>query len=151
MADPIWLETARSYLGTRERPKGAHNPTILDFFLRAGHGWVDADEVPWCAAFVGAVLGEAGLTGSGELTARSYLKWGHPMPDEMLGAIAVFRRGRASWQGHVGFVTGANATHLAILGGNQSNAVTIADYPRTKLLGLRWPEGVMRPATTLLS
>ena len=51
------------------------------------------DESPWCAAFVGAVLAECGLAGTGSLTARSYLKWGVP------GDIAVLWRGaRDGWE-----------------------------------------------------
>lgn len=139
MADPIWLQKAEQHLGTREWPGSKHNPAIVRFFARAGFAGVRDDETPWCAAFVNAVLAEAGLPRSGKLTARSFLSWGDPVSDARRGAVAVFRRGRSTWQGHVGFVLDADATHITLLGGNQSNAVTKARYPRAKLLGLRWP------------
>jgi uncharacterized protein (TIGR02594 family) len=79
------------------------------------------------------------LPTTGKLTARSFLKLGQTDRHAKRGAIAVFRRGRSAWQGHVGFVLEADATHIMLLGGNQSDAVTQARYPRSKLLGLRWP------------
>ena len=139
MSDLIWLERAQRHLGTSEWPGRKHNPSILGFFARAGFAGVRDDETPWCAAFVNAVLAEVRLPTTGKLTARSFLAWGKPIDTPRRGAIAVFRRGRSTWQGHVGFVLDADATHITLLGGNQSDAVTQARYPRSKLLGLRWP------------
>ena len=139
MADPIWLTEARRYLGTREVPGRRHSAIILRFFAEAGFPGIRTDETPWCAAFTNAVLARCKLLTTGKLTARSFLKWGDPITSPRRGAIAVFRRGQSGWQGHVGFVVGSTPTHLTILGGNQSNAVTTARYPRSKLLGLRWP------------
>ncbi len=139
MSDPVWLQQAQRHLGTREWPGRRHNPSVLRFFVRAGFSSVRDDETPWCAAFVNAVLADAHLPTTGKLTARSFLKWGTPIETTKRGAIAVFRRGRSTWQGHVGFVLDADATHITLLGGNQSNSVTKARYPRSKLLGLRWP------------
>jgi hypothetical protein len=52
--------------------------------------------------------------------------------------VAVFGRDGG---GHVGFVVGESAAHLHILGGNQSNSVSIAPIAKRRLLGLRWPRG----------
>lgn len=139
MSDPVWLQQAKRHLGTREWPGRRHNPSVVRFFARAGFSGIRDDETPWCAAFVNAVLADVQLPTTGKLTARSFLKWGTPIDTAKRGAIAVFRRGRSTWQGHVGFVLDADATHITLLGGNQSNAVTKARYPRAKLLGLRWP------------
>ena len=137
--DPAWLREAKRYLGTAEWPGRRHNPAIVAFFARAGFPGVRDDETPWCAAFVNAVLARSKLPTTGKLLARSFLSWGRPIDRPEPGAVAVFRRGRSTWQGHVGFVVDADATHIHVLGGNQSNAVTVARYPRSKLLGLRWP------------
>ena len=142
MADPIWLQEAQRHLGTREWPGKRHNPRVLGYFARAGFAGISDDETPWCAAFVNAVLADAGLPTSGKLTARSFLNWGTPLDTPRRGAVAVFRRGRSTWQGHVGFVLHADATHITLLGGNQSDAVSKARYPRAKLLALRWPAAV---------
>ena len=52
------------------------------------------------------------------------------------GAVLVFARGSG---GHVGFAVGQDDTHFYVLGGNQSDAVTVARIARSRLLGARWP------------
>jgi len=132
---------ARAHIGTTEWPGARHNPDILAMFEAAGQPMAD-DETPWCAAFAGAVLAQCGLSGTGSLTARSYLKWGvEVQPDDARpGDIVVLWRGsRNGWQGHVGFFDGfANGGRkIRILGGNQGNAVSIQSYDRARLLGIR--------------
>lgn len=133
-------QLAESNIGLKEIRGTRHNPEIVDFFAAVGHEWVKDDETAWCAAFVGAMLEEAGLKSTRKLNARSYLKWGEPVDikDVRVGDILVFWRGkRDSWQGHVGFYVGHDGKRLNVLGGNQSNEVTIAPYPFGRLLGVR--------------
>jgi hypothetical protein len=52
--------------------------------------------------------------------------------------VVVFWRGaREGWQGHVGFYVGRGAGQVLVLGGNQSNAVTVASFTESRLLGYR--------------
>ncbi len=136
-----WLNHAWQELGQREVKGAKDNARILSYYRDAGHPNIKHDEVPWCAAFLGAVLARAGLETSKSLMARSYLKWGQSTSEARLGAIAVFSRGSNPSLGHVGFVVGESSEHLWILGGNQKDAVTVAKYPKRRLLGLRWPFG----------
>lgn len=39
----------------------------------------------------------------------------------------------------MGFVIGFEPGRVFLLGGNQSDAVTVAQYPAGRLLGYRWP------------
>jgi len=134
-------QIANSYLGLKEWPGAKHNETIVNFYKKAGHPEIKDDETPWCAAFVGAVLAEAGLTGTGALAARSYLKWGEAVSDiseAEPGDVVVFWRGaKDGWQGHVGFFVRPDGDKIMVLGGNQGNAVSIAAYPKSRLLGIR--------------
>jgi hypothetical protein len=41
--------------------------------------------------------------------------------------------------GHAGFAIGRDDVHFYVLGGNQSNAVTIAQISKSRLLVARWP------------
>lgn len=134
---PKWYELAVKELGTKEAPGFANNPIVQQYYLDAGSGKQD-DSVPWCAAFVGAMLKRAGVSPSGYLAARSYLKWGQKTKPQ-LGAIVVFRRGNSPWQGHVAFFVQDNGSTVRVVGGNQSDAVTYADYPKSKVLDYRWP------------
>ena len=59
------------------------------------------------------------------------------------GAVLVFERGTG---GHVGFAIGQDDTHFYVLGGNQSDAATIARIAKSRLLSARWPATVpVRP------
>ncbi|MBU2533005.1 MAG: TIGR02594 family protein, partial [Alphaproteobacteria bacterium] len=102
MDQPSWMAEAWLWLGTRERPGRGDNPNVLMFFRDAGRADIQRDEVPWCAAFVGACLEREGLAGTGSLLARSYLDWGQAIDAPRLGAIVVLKRGHNPSAGHVG-------------------------------------------------
>lgn len=136
---PPWLALAWAEFGQTERNGEGANPRILSYYRDSGHAGIASDEVAWCAAFAGAILARAGHRPTGSLLARSYLNWGQPLIEPRYGAIAVFSRGADPGAGHVGFLLGQTNDKLVILGGNQSDAVTVELIPRTRLLGLRWP------------
>ena len=53
--------------------------------------------------------------------------------------------------GHVAFVVAENATHVFVLGGNQSHSVRISRYPKSNLVTYHLPEGVEEhPLPTVL-
>src|SRR5262245_35962084 len=151
MQQPAWLGPAWLELGQSERDGEAHNARILALYRDAGHAEVRADEVAWCAAFAGACLERAGIASTRSLMARSYLDWGRPVEDGQLGAVAVFSRGSDTSQGHVGFWLGETGDSIMLLGGNQSDAVSVMAVANSRLLGLRWPEegGVAAPTSVV--
>lgn len=145
-------QLALTHLGTKEKPGAASNPVVDQFYIDAA-GVKHDDSVPWCAAFVGAMLVRTGGKGTGKLTARSYLEWGEPVAreDAREGDIVIFRRGKSEWQGHVGFLVKDNGTTITVLGGNQSDAVTRHAYAASALLGIRRApkESIKAPAEFL--
>lgn len=132
-----WMAVAWALYGVQEAPGKATNATVRALYRDAGHPHVRDDAVPWCAAFVSAVLERAGVPSTRSLRARSYLSWGTAIDGPMLGAIAVLSRGSNPAYGHVGFVVGSTARHVFLLGGNQSDAVTVARFPMSRVLGYR--------------
>ena len=144
------FEIAQSYIGTTEGPGPEDNPVIMEMYASVGHDWVEHDSVAWCAAFVGHCLEKAGLRSTRRLNARSYLDWGIPLDlaDAQAGDIVVFSRGSKSWQGHVSFFVKTAGAMIEVLGGNQSDAVTIQRYAKSRLLGVR-RAGNVAPALTL--
>lgn len=140
---PAWLGEAWRELGQREVIGSGDNPRIVAMFRDAGVGAALPDETAWCAAFVGACLKRAGHTGTGSLQARSYMDFGDAIDPTTgaapLGSIVVLRRGAVPALGHVGFLVGDTATSLMLLGGNQSDGVSVAAFARGDLLGVRWP------------
>jgi uncharacterized protein (TIGR02594 family) len=140
-----WLDEAWRHLGLAETPGSQSAPRILALYRDAGHAGVKSDAIAWCAAFVGACLARAGVKPSGSLLARSYLDYGTTLEEPRPGAIAIFSRGTTAWQGHVGFVIGAVDDDVIVLGGNQGDAVSVAAYPKSRLLALRWPTDQTEP------
>lgn len=130
--------TAANYLGFTERTHRAE--------LRAFIG-VDPVRTEWCAAFVNSVLEESNIRSNKDhaypLTARAFLDWGQKVNKEDIkpGDVVVFPRGSEGWQGHVGFfiseVEVNGRKFYYILGGNQSNKVSIEMYPANRALGIR--------------
>jgi uncharacterized protein (TIGR02594 family) len=141
MDQPRWLELAWADLGVAEAPGAAYNPRVVRYYADAGHPEVTADEVAWCAAFVGACLERSRVAGTRSLMARSYLDWGTTLDDPRTGAIAVLSRGSDPSLGHVGFLIGLTASDVVLLAGNQGDAVSVQAFPRSRLVGMRWPAG----------
>lgn len=128
-ANPLY--TASQYLGMHERS----NKGLLSRVTK-----VNPSRTPWCAAFVNGILRQNGLRGTGSNSAASFknYKTATSMPSE--GDIVVIRR-RGGSGSHVGFfkgfVTKNGQRYVAVLGGNQSNKVTVAYYPVSKVHSYR--------------
>lgn len=123
-------------LGIKE-VRGGENPKIVQYSKDVGHSWVKEDEVAWCAAFVGSCLERAGIRSTRLLNARSYLNWNQPTSTPKTGDIAVFSRGSNPAEGHVAFFLRDEGDKVIVLGGNQSDSVSVQGYPRSSLLGFR--------------
>ena len=141
--DLPWMQIARSVLGLHE---SRDNAALRQWLRSDGATLGDPAILPWCGDFVETCIKLAlpderfpGPLGQNRYWARNWIYFGEPT-QATYGAIAVF--GRVGG-GHVGFVVGDDETgNFAILGGNQSNAVTITRIAKNRLLegGLRWPE-----------
>ncbi|MEM0908566.1 MAG: TIGR02594 family protein [Pseudomonadota bacterium] len=160
--EPHWMGVARGYLGLKEIVGARHNPQILSWWSDINAGFTD-DETPWCGAFVGGVLAEAGLEvlSRGGARARAWEAWGKGLSGPAVGCVVTFfRKGRSSGSGHVGFVAGKSSSgRLLVLGGNQNNSVNISSYalerdannngvPEWGVSSYRWPDGEPMPADT---
>ncbi|MBK3736046.1 TIGR02594 family protein [Azospirillum brasilense] len=137
----VWMDEAKRLMGTREVSGHGSNEIILQWADDLDLHYPD-DDIPWCGLFVahciGATLPSEALP-SNPLGARSWLKAGKACAPSW-GAILVFWRGSmAGWEGHVGFCAGMDEDAFHVLGGNQSNSVSIARIARDRLLDARWP------------
>ena len=139
-SEPMHLVIARAELGVAEIVGNQHNPRILEYHKTTTLG-ASSDEVSWCASFANWCLEKSYKTGTKSALARSFLGWGMIVKDEdvELGDIVVLKRGKEPWQGHVGFFISRDETFVYILGGNQSNKVSIAKYDLKDVLGYRRP------------
>ena len=134
-----WITEAKAALGRNE----ARDRTwLMDWLKRDGRSIGDPSKTPWCGDFVETCirigLPEEPLLGaldSNPYWARNWLLFGQEAKP-ITGAVLVFERGSG---GHVGFAIGQDDTNFFLLGGNQSDAVTIARVAKSRLLGARWP------------
>jgi uncharacterized protein (TIGR02594 family) len=137
-----WFQEARRVIGIKERVGPGNNPTILDWAKDAGIPY-KSDDIPWCGLFVAhcisSTIGDEPLPAN-PLGARQWLKFGAPCKP-VLGSILVFWRDKpTSFKGHVGFYAGEEKGGvLQVLGGNQSDSVSIARIRGDRLLQARWP------------
>lgn len=149
LTDPqlVWFKEGTRLIGTREKPGTGNNPAILDWATGAGIPY-KSDDIPWCGLFVGHCVTstlDREPTPANMLRARSWENFGirtQPTP----GAVMVFwRKSLASGLGHVGFYAGEDAGAYRILGGNQSDSVSLAWVAKDRMLTARWPATVPPP------
>lgn len=135
-----WMAEAMRRKGLHE----ARNKSELWAWLKSDGGSVgDPTKNPWCGDFVETSIA---LTLPNEpmptnpYLARNWLNFGASCLPRY-GAVMVFWRGnRNGYSGHVAFYVGEDASTYSILGGNQSDAVTITRIAKSRLLGARWPK-----------
>ena len=133
------FDIAAQQIGLNEHGQRA----ALSDYLQTGGQNLDPAVTAWCAAFVDASLQQSGGQGTGALNARSYMDWGQGVDEPQRGDVAVFSRGDPNgWQGHVGFFDSYNDDgSINVLGGNQSDSVSVQSYGADRLLGFRRGDG----------
>lgn len=138
-----WAETAYSLMGTQEQPGRGSNEAIIGWAEDLEITSYNDDDIPWCGLFVAHCIGSQlpeEVLPSNPLGARQWEMFGHKVSPK-LGSILVFWRGSVDgWKGHVGFYWAEDEEAYQVLGGNQSNAVTIARISKKRLLTARWPD-----------
>jgi uncharacterized protein (TIGR02594 family) len=140
-APMVWYEEAKRLFGLREGQGARDNPTIIDWADQLGIDY-DHDDIAWCGLFVahciGATLTDEPLPAN-PLGARNWARFGETAT-EALGAILVFwRESPNSGKGHVGFYHGQDDGAYHVLGGNQSDSVSITRVAKNRLLAIRRP------------
>ena len=93
----IWVDVARSYIGTREIKGPKHNQTIMGWIKRLGSKVlgiaVSDDETPWCGTFMAQVMVEAGfIPPKVAVRASSWDGFGVAVAKPYLGAVVRFQR-----------------------------------------------------------
>lgn len=139
-SERIYAEAAR-HLGVKEFPGKASNPQIKAWINQAAK-WLDDDDssTAWCGCFRGAV----GLaTGTGvpkeHFRAASWANWGEPVDVKApktwkQGDTIVMTRPGGN---HVCLLDRVSGDSVYCLGGNQSDAVTIGRFPRSRVTHVR--------------
>lgn len=145
---PKHMQIAFSLLGTKEIVGKQHSPIILGWAKDLGLGKVYTnDELAWCGLFFAHVMKQAGRQVDlstkdpyDYLRALKYVKMPNvePVPkgDEAFGDILIFQRPEG---GHIGFYAGETENTFSVLGGNQSNAVTLTNIHKNRMVACLRP------------
>ena len=157
---PRMIREALKEYGTAEVPGASDNPRILSWqrelqaagFGRGYGGIYTDDAIPWCGLFIAIVAHRANGERRPErdppklyLSALQWANWGTAVDKAKpcLGDVLVFER---SGGGHVGLYVGHDDTALHVLGGNQSDRVSIKRIARSRLHAVRRPHYRVAPA-----
>jgi uncharacterized protein (TIGR02594 family) len=141
------FDLAQRFIGVKEVPGTKSNPQVLAM-LQLDETWPEGDDVPWCSAFANYITWLLRLPRSKSLLARSWLRVGIPVSLDIAEPgfdVAILKRGtgkqpgpeNTTASGHVGFFAGREDKEILVLGGNQSDSVSISRYPAASLLGIR--------------
>lgn len=139
-----WMSEAIRVKGLHE----ARNRSQLVRWFDKSVSWFDPREVAWCGAFVATVMRKwkSGITiPENPLGARNWASFGKSCKPQ-LGAVMVFWRVYPkSWKGHVALYWGEDENAYHILGGNQSDAVTVTRISKDRFIDARWPHHTPQP------
>ena len=143
MSDPVWLEEATKYIGTKEFKGQATSPVIAGWLQMLKAWWTD-DETPWCGVFVAMCMTKAGIQPPKTwMRALSWAAWGWQIKEPALGCVVVFSR---EGGGHVALAVGKDtAGRILCLGGNQGDEVSIKPFSTDRVVAYRWPQCDLEP------
>ena len=126
-------------LGIIETPGKGNTRKIMDWANEVGLKRVyTADSIPWCGLWMAVIAKRAGKgLMEGPLWALNWAKFGKEAGQPKLGDILTFTRNGG---GHVGLYIAEDSTTYHVLGGNQSDAVTITRILKKRLYKARTPK-----------
>lgn len=159
---PLMVQAALDLYGVHEGVGSADNPTILawaDEVARAtasryadwAADFYNKDSIPWCGLLM-AVCAVRSAQGRAErlpehkyLAALEWTNWGVAVAksDAVVGDVMISARAGG---GHVALIVGEDTTHFHILGGNQSDRVSIVRKAKADVVAVRRPRYRVRPA-----
>lgn len=145
---PRVIQEALKLLGTKEVSGDGNNPTILEWAKEVGGweaGYYTKDSIPWCGLFAAVVAKRAGKEiPKNYLRALSWATFGEDVNKPALGDVLTFVRNGG---GHVGFYIAEDDECYHVLGGNQSDSVSITRIKKSRLYEARRPKYNVRPWT----
>lgn len=135
---------ALQFYGVKEVTGSKANPVIMGWIRQWLPGRRDDSDTAWCAIFVGSCARALGY----ETPDKPYaaIAWekagtnvGHLEAARQGDVIVVTRGARSDWRRHVGFLVRDEraAGRVWLLGGNQSNAVTVEAFDIDTITAIR--------------
>jgi uncharacterized protein (TIGR02594 family) len=151
MAAAPWVANAYRDLGVAEIGGAKDNPRIESMFATVGHPEVMHDETSWCAAAVGTWLTEAGYPippMDVNLMGGSYAAYGQRLTSFKPGCLCICyytKLREKDWRRHICIGIADLGDAIQVIGGNQSNKVSIIKWPKANVAAYRWPVRASAP------
>lgn len=141
---PKMILEALKLFGTHEIVGKGNSPVILAWAEEVDLAKTYSnDDIPWCGLFMAVVAKRAGKeVPSGSLWAMNWANFGERVLYPMLGDVLTFKRPTG---GHVGIYVGEDTEAYHVLGGNQSNAVTITRISKNRVYSKTRPKYSVLP------
>jgi uncharacterized protein (TIGR02594 family) len=156
MADvPGWLAEMRLITGLSEKPGTPDEPKIMAMASFIGDEFPDMasycaqyvhDSIPWCGLAEAYCMARVGIRPPFGKTDTDKFLWARAWADDpdytklpipKLGCVVVLTR---SGGGHVTTYESDAGSNIKCRGGNQSDAVTVASYPKSSVIAYVWPK-----------
>jgi uncharacterized protein (TIGR02594 family) len=141
---PRMVTEALKEYGTIETPGSRNNAKILAWAKEVGLKAIyTADSIPWCGLFMRVIAQRAGKPWGKEnsLWALNWAHFGTAIGQPCLGDVLVFTRTSG---GHVGLYIAEDKNYYHVLGGNQSDSVSITRVDKKRLYAARRPKAFFR-------
>lgn len=135
---PNMLKAALAEFGVKEIVGRQHSPVILGWAKEVGlQAEYTADEIAWCGLFMAVCAKRAGWDFPAKpLWALNWSTWGTNAGQPELGDVLTFVR---EGGGHVALYVGEDHEAYHVLGGNQSNQVSITRIAKGRMKAARRP------------
>jgi uncharacterized protein (TIGR02594 family) len=150
---PRMVSKARDLLGTKEVIGKADNPVIIGWAKEVGGDTAQvctSDSVAWCGLFMAVVAKRAGKTPpAAPYWALNWQKFGLSGGQPELGDVLTFVRTTPAGKkaGHVALYVGEDDECFHVIGGNQSDQVCFTRIDKDRLVAVRQPPYMNRPAS----
>lgn len=158
---PDWLLTMRAISGLSEKAGAADEPKILAMADEIARIFPDMesycdqynhDSIPWCGLTVAYTMAKSNIRPPFGSTDTDRFLWAKSWADDpnytmlktpRLGCIVVLSR---SGGGHVTVYESTSGSNYMCRGGNQSDAINLAAFPKSNVVALVWPSDEPIPA-----
>lgn len=137
---PLWVRVALAEIGVVEDTRPGKSLARIEDYHAVTYAGRAPDDVSWCSSYLCYAFETAGIKSTKSKTAASWATWGVAVTPRQFAVCVFGKKDKdAGGSGHVGICLGISGTELYLLGGNQTNKVSIATRKTADVVAWRWP------------
>jgi len=138
---PLYVAAALAELGVVEDARPFKSAARIEEYHAATVAGRALDDVPWCSSFLCFCFERAGILSTRSKAASSWLRWGTSCLPKPF-AVCCFPKSDpdAGGTGHVALSLGLSGSTVYVIGGNQSNRVSIMPRLARDVISWRAPD-----------